>query len=110
MMIKMNKINKLFITILEAKPTVKPLIKKIKVKVMMLKRISLFDQNQVTSIPQTTRQVITLMMKDQNTAGRISKVTLMKLLRQKIKKASTIKFTDGKIAMDAHTKLKIGLI
>ena len=50
------------------------------------------------------------MMKDQSTAGKINKATLMRLSRQKIMKANIIKSIDGKTIVDALTKLKIGLI
>lgn len=50
------------------------------------------------------------MMKDQSTAGKINKATLMRLYRQKIMKANIIKSIDGKTIVDALTKLKIGLI
>lgn len=110
MTIKMIKTNKLFITTLEVIPTVKHLIKTIAVKVMRPNKTSLLSQNQVISIPQITRLAVTLMMKDQSTAGKINKATLMRLYRQKIMKANIIKSIDGKTIVDALTKLKIGLI
>lgn len=109
-MIKNVKINKLFIITLEDNHTVKHLRIAIVVEMMRLNKINLFDQNQVTFIPQTTRQVITQMMKVQSIAGKINKAILMRLYRRKIKKANIIRSINGLIIVDALTKLKIGLI
>ena len=109
-MIKEIKIKELSITILEDNLTVKQLLKMIMVKVMRPNKISKLNQNQVMSIPPKTKLVIMLMIKDQNTVGKINKATLMRLYKPEIKKASTIKFIDGLITKEALIKLNIGLI